>query len=77
MTDQVRIGDDGSLEVERTWDGEPLWSVETQQELLFAGDAFRQMPGQLSVEQIEAIETAAVYCPQCNWIRSPNHRHES
>jgi hypothetical protein len=37
--------------VERTWDGEPLWSAETQQDELFAGDAFKQMPGQLPIEE--------------------------
>jgi hypothetical protein len=41
----------GALEVERTWDGQPLWSTSTEQERLFAGDAFQQMPGQLPIEE--------------------------
>jgi hypothetical protein len=49
---QTRIGETGLIEdCPLTWDGEPLYSVETVQEGLFAGDAFQQMPGQLAIEE--------------------------
>lgn len=42
----------GELELEqpRTWDGEPIYSVETVREGLFDPTAFEQLPGQIAFE---------------------------
>lgn len=61
MSDQIRISDTGELEsVPTTWDGEPLYSVETvtEQPGLFSVQAFEQMRGQM------ALEPAPIHCEQ-------------
>jgi hypothetical protein len=62
---QIRISDSSELEIApTTWDGEPLYSPATVQEGLFASEAFKQMPGQTSMETdnkqlLEEIDNSA------------------
>lgn len=54
--DHVRIADDGALELAEaptTWDGEPLWSPSTVREGLFDSTPFRQMRGQIALEDVD------------------------
>ena len=64
MTDlrQSRIADDGTLEFVGpcSWDGEPLYSVQTVQEGLFESDAFKQMRGQTALETDDASPVDAL-----------------
>jgi hypothetical protein len=73
-TAQIRISDTGELETApATWDGEPLYSVQTVAEGLFSPDAFQQMPGQtcwtLAIcsccRQDFYADAGEPYCPQC------------
>ena len=64
---QVRIGDDGELELAQpvTWDGEPVYCRETVQEGLFDRSAFEQIRGQMALEAPANGERC--YCPDdCN-----------
>lgn len=70
---QTRIADDGSIEtVPVTWDGEPLYSVETVEEFsgkLFAPEPFQQMRGQTSLateaECAHCRDSRLTNCPMC------------
>ena len=56
-----------------TWDGEPLYSVETVREGLFDPEPFQQMPGQTALELVVCscclqdffTDTGENYCPRC------------
>ena len=78
MTDQIRISDTGELEIDRgplTWDGEPLYSVDTGQEGLFSAEPFAQMPGQTNWTLVVCSccrqdfftdpDNRESYCPRC------------
>jgi hypothetical protein len=53
MNVQLRINDRGELEPV-TWDGEPLYCLETVREMtaaeLFDASAFERLPGQMALE---------------------------
>ena len=72
---QIRIADDGGLEDQpRTWDDEPLWSVETVAEGLFSTDAFKQMDGQTAMDT-EVASAKRLHCLICGQTIQADERY--